>query len=108
MYQVKDEFKMEKSEIIKKAKAAYSNINTQQMTNDEMMTLLEDVFNIKINAEALINLSEFFGQTKDYKTESLKLQWRLWTLMWLTNKLVKKNQLGNFNELMSVINQISK
>ncbi len=99
---------MEKSEIIKKAKLAYSNINTQQMANDEMITLLEDVFNIKINAEALIKLPDFFGQTKDCKTESLKLQWRLWTLMWLTNKLGQQNRFHDFKELMAVINQILK
>ena len=99
---------MEKREIIRKAKAVYSNINTQQMTNDEMMTLLEEVFSIKINAEALINLPEFFGQTKECETESLKLQWRLWTLIWLTNKLAKKTRLDSFKELISVINQISK
>lgn len=99
---------MEKREIIKKAKSAYNNISTQNMTNNEMLTLLEEVFNIKINAEALINLPEFFGQTKECKTEDLKLQWRLWTLMWLTDKLAKKNRLDSFKELISVINQISK
>lgn len=98
---------MEKKEIIINAKLC-ANAITHNMTNDEMVAFLEKVFNIIISSEALSALPDFFGQTKDFKTKDLKLQWRLWTLVWLTNKLGQQTRFDGFEELMSVINQISK
>lgn len=98
---------MKHAELLESAQKILKDQKLSYLNNGELIEILESIFRKRINPQFLISLPRFFGQTKIFENDEDKLQWRLWTLISVILRLIKKSSSNDFKELMKAIKEVT-